>query len=459
MAAKPEKLSTDTKLLKLKNKVGKPKSAIYFPLLMLIIVCVHMLDEICGIINNDMQSAVVKEFLVTPDKPYNEALSQFGALTTICGAFTIIAPFYKTLADRFGRKPFFFINTVGMALGLTLCWQSPNFAVYCIGYGMMSFFISHDMQVVYIYEVAPVDKRASFYGITKCIGTLGMAAVPLLRDSFMGGDETKWRNVYTIPVIFCFAVALVILVFARESDVFLNKRIDLMEKARRAQAQNVATPEAEKSDEQKIGVFPAVKYIFKNSDLRWLVISHTLYGFGFTSISSYYQSIMSEGYGMSVEDVTTALYFFPFVFAAIILVFGFFGDRFGRKKVVVINAATTIVSLILFNYTAYKGMSPYLVGLFCALSRGSYYNGYDYIAMMAAEKAPTQIRNSVLGAENLVAYLGTGLGMVTLIALFYFFEPIGLVCMSVSLPTLFVSMFMLWAKVKESKGADLASIS
>ncbi len=454
------------KLEKLKNLAAKPKSKMYFPFLMLVIICVHMLDEICGIINNDMQSLVVSELFQVGGIEYNQALSKYGILTSVCGAFTIIAPFYKTLADRYGRKVFFFTNTVGMAVGLMLCWWSPNMVVYCIGYGMMGFFISHDMQVVYIYEVAPKDKRAQFYGITKCIGTLGMAAVPLLRDTMMGANGETWRRVYLIPFIFAFAVAIVIFFFARESDVFLNKRIELMERAQRGIAQQ-EKEEAEK--EEKIGVFPAVKLIFKDKDLRWLVISHTLYGLGFTSISLQYESIMRQDYGMPHTDVTKALYFFPFVFAFVILFFGFIGDKFGRKKVVAINGIITIISLILFNVTAYMcydspsakaiSLAPYLVGLFCALSRGNYYNGYDYIAMMAAEKAPTHIRNSVLGAENLIAYLGTGIGMVLLSVLNQFFEQTGIVCIAIALPPLAVSMVTLILKVKDSKGSDLEKVS
>lgn len=54
-----------------------------------------------------------------------------------------LVPFYKALADKFGRKPFLVLNTLGMGVGMALAWWSPNMVLYFIGYGMTVFFVQH----------------------------------------------------------------------------------------------------------------------------------------------------------------------------------------------------------------------------------------------------------------------------------------------------------------------------
>lgn len=68
-----------------------------------------MADEITSSINNQVQSSVVTEFFVKPmNLPYNEAMSIFSSVRVISYLFMIICPFYKALADKFGRKPFWY---------------------------------------------------------------------------------------------------------------------------------------------------------------------------------------------------------------------------------------------------------------------------------------------------------------------------------------------------------------
>ena len=45
-----------------------------------------------------------------------------------------LVPFYKALADKFGRKPFLVLNTLGMGVGMALAWWSPNMVLYFIGH-------------------------------------------------------------------------------------------------------------------------------------------------------------------------------------------------------------------------------------------------------------------------------------------------------------------------------------
>ena len=74
--------------------------------------------------------------------------------------FQALSIFYKPLSDRFGRKIFLVINTLGMSLGMLMIALSHNLALYVVGAVIIFFFVPHDMQVVYVMESAPAKHRA-----------------------------------------------------------------------------------------------------------------------------------------------------------------------------------------------------------------------------------------------------------------------------------------------------------
>ena len=135
------------------------------------------------------------------------------------------APFAAVLSDRFGRKLFLVINTLGMGFGLLLIGITTNIPVYLIGTVVINFFTPHDMQAVYVLETAPAKHRAKLYSMVKAVATIGMMLIPLLRDTFMGDDTSGWRTVYLVCAAFAAVAALIALFLVRESDVFLDERI------------------------------------------------------------------------------------------------------------------------------------------------------------------------------------------------------------------------------------------
>lgn len=214
------------------------------------------IDAITTQIGGQLQSSIVTEFFAKPlNLPYNEAVAIFSAVNIISYVIMPIQPFYKALSDRFGRKPFLAFNIIGMGIGLLLCAWSPNIIVYYIGYGISTFMISADMQIVYLYEVAPQKNRAAFYGFVKGTGAFCIVLVPILRATVMGNDSTLWRNVYMVPMVLAFAIAAYILLVPGETEMFLRQRVEYLE-----QPYEVRHPEKKKEDKsarkrQKTGAF------------------------------------------------------------------------------------------------------------------------------------------------------------------------------------------------------------
>ncbi len=451
-----------------KRKNQKNQKALKYGLLLTLIALflASVTDEISSAIGVQIQSSVVTEFFVKPlNVPYNEAMAMFSTATTFSYALMALVPFYKALADKIGRKPFLVMNTLGMGIGMALAWWSPNMIVYFIGYGMTVFFVQHDMQIVYLYEIVPKERRATIYGLIKGISTLGVVLIPLLRSSVMGDDISLWRGVYFLPAIIAIAVSVFSLAVTRESKTFLDQRIAYLEgpyEVRHPEIKKLSKEEkkAQKTatKQQKTGVFHALGHLFKNKQLFWLAIVSTAFALGSTTISGFSESIMTD-FGMTPEAVNDALLIYPFLYAALIVGAGFVGDKLGRKTIVSVCGALAVGGFIGFNVSAWLGVSPYLVGVFYGLYLGSWWITLDYVSMMVAESAPTYNRGSVLGAVGLITMMGSGLGQVVPIFAVLLFDRIGFGYMTAVMPFAFLGVLLLIFKVKETKGVDLDEVT
>lgn len=415
-----------------------------------------VVDEITSCINTQVQSSVVTEFFVRPmNLPFNEAMSKFSTVKLISYALMILVPFYKALSDKFGRKPFLIFNTMGMGFGLFLAFWSPNVTVYFIGYGLMSFFVMHDMQIVYLYEIVPKEKRATIYGLIKGIGTLSVILIPLLRGAVMGNDTMLWRGVYLIPAILAIGISIFSLLITRESKTFLDQRIKYLELP--YEQRNPSKKENTSNNQQKSGIFQAMKYLFKNKQLLWLSIISIVFTVCSTTMAAFPESIMTD-YGMSTQSVTQALLIYPFLYAALLSLAGIIGDKFGRKTIVCIAGICSIVGFVCFNLSAFAGITPYAVGIFYGVYLGCWWLTVDYISMMVAESAPTYNRSSVLGAVGLISMIGSILGQVVPIGAALIFEKIGFGYMTVVIPFVVIGVILVIWKAKETKGVDLNDV-
>lgn len=449
-----------------KRQQAKQPYAAYLLVMCVVVTLIHVVDEISTNLGNMVQSSVITEFFVNNmGLEYNEGLATMATLSIAVGQLSLIAPFYKSLADRFGRKMFLVLNTFGFAAGLFICYISNNFLMYAIGLAVINFFIAHDMQVVFILETAPKDKRATVYSVTKCLGTMGLVLVPVLRRIFLDADASNWRPLFLIPAIAALIVGVIGYFFIYESRVFINNRIEHLEKPyeQRHPAKVKLTKEekrALKKSQRKAGVFPAIKYLFThNKDLRWLTITYIVVCAAMVPLSQYYESIMTTG-GMTTAEITDAQFVYPFGFAAMIFFGGLIGDKFGRKNTCVTAGIISMISFCLFVFGILQGWNSYLIGVLYSLYLGSYWTFTDYMAMMATEKVPTDVRGSTLGAFSLLQFAGIGVGMGSLIGGLAIFPTafVGTICAAIAVPALAIGIVLMTTKVKETKGVDLDTI-
>ncbi|MBE6774809.1 MAG: MFS transporter [Ruminococcaceae bacterium] len=434
----------------------------YFGMLLFLVGFVNIIDEVTSNLSVSVQSSFVTEFFVNNGflgKAYTfeEGLSLHTSISVISYAFGIITPFYKALADKWGRKPLFALSTLGMSLGLFIIYFSPNYLVFLLGYGIIGFFYSHDIQIIYILEEAPEKHRAMIYSILKSLGIFGVVCIPVLRNLLMGNDPTKWRSIFMFPAVCGLIAAALITVFAKDTGVFLKERtayLSVPYEARQAEKQRIK--EQKKAQRNQAGVFNAVKYIFSDRDTKTLIISHIIFDAGMPAIALYYESSMHIA-GMSTEDITKSLFVLPIVYAVLTLCSGFVADFIGRKRTVTIAGVLCVSGFILFAVGINQLWNPYLIGGLCGLYQGCYWIGRDYMNIMMTEKVPTDIRASVVGAEGLLLIIGLAVGYILTIVGMLVME-VWLTCLLVAIPCVVVSVVILVLKVRETKGANMNEV-
>ncbi len=446
---------------RLKRMQGRSSSKYFFVLLMLIAI-VNILDEVTSNLTVTVQSSFVTEFFVNNPfmgkyYTFQEGLalhSGVGVFTYVLGIFT---PFYKALADKWGRKPLFAISTLGMAIGLFVIYLSSSYIMFLVGFAIISFFMGHDIQIIYILEEAPDKHRAKIYSFLKSFGILGVILIPALRDALMGDDATKWREIFLVPAIIGFIAVLLVVIFAKDTKVFINERIEYLSRPlSERQAEKELKKKQKEAQRNQSGVFNGVKYIFSNPDTKKLIISHIIFDAAMPAIALYFESSMHE-VGMSTSDITKALFMVPVVYATITFLSGFIADKLGRKVTVTGFSVTCMIGYSLFVAGILCGWNPYLIGFFAGLYQGSYWIGRDYMNVMMTEKVPTDIRASVVGAEGLLVIIGLAVGYLLAIVGMLKFQ-IWWVCLAISIVAVGTAAVMFAKGVKETKGANLDEI-
>ena len=451
--------SEQKQLSKLQRITAKGNYAGYFFVLLFLIALVNIIDEVTSNLSVSVQSSFVTEFFV--NRPFlgkmysfEEGLALHTSVSVISYVFGVITPFYKALADKWGRKPLFAISTFGMALGLFIIYFSPNYLVFLLGYGIIGFFYGHDIQIIYILEEAPDKTRGTIYSVLKSLGIFGVVCIPMLRDALMGNDASKWREIFLVPAIMGVVAALLVIVFAMDTKVYLKERTAYLSiPYEERERQKLEAKKQKQAERNKSGVFNAVKYIFANKDTKSLIISHIVFDAGMPAIALYFESSMHTA-GMTTAEITKALFVQPIVYAVLVFFSGIIADAIGRKKTIIGASAICVIGFTLFAVGINNLWNPYLIGAFCGLYQGCYWIGRDYMNIMMTEKVPTDIRASVVGAEGLLVIAGLAVGYIlTIVGMLVL--PVWLTCLIIAIPVVSAAAVILGLKVKETKGANL----
>lgn len=448
-------------LERLRKQDSLPKTGAYLLFVMVVLTIVYVVDEITSNMNAAMQPYVLFDLFKIGSRnvnspEYKSAINTVAPWQVASNLFLIISPFYKALSDKYGRRLFLMINTVGMGLGMLIVMTSRSAVQYILGMLFMMFFTPNDMQVLYIMETAPKEKRATYSFVAKGIALISVSLIGVMSKAFLNdADAGSWRMVYLIPVIVAIAIGLVSYFLLRETPVFVEQRIGYLELT---PEQRAAKAEEDKKNgtAEEGGVFRALKFIFKNRQLRWILISGFLF-FATTFYTSYYATVL-EG-SMTTEMVALVLIIYPFFNGIVTILSGFFSDRLGRKKVCILLGSLALFGLLMFVLSCRLGWGAAAAGIAYGCSIGGLWSMSDTIILtMPAESSPSGMRSSVMGTISVMIGSGMFIGQVLFIVL-QNFMPMDLLFLLICVPFMALSLIVLITKVKETRGVDLDKIS
>ena len=437
-------------------QIQRPKG--YLVYLLVVLSIVYIVDEITSAMGSALQSEVVTDFFVNGmGMEYNAGLATFTAMGAPVYCVMILMPFYKSLADRYGRKLFLVLNTIGMGIGMGICMAANNALVYILGMLVINFVMYNDMQVIYVMECAPEKHRAKLTSLTKAVALLGVTVIPLLRDVFMGSDGSQWRKVFMIPAIVAAAVGIAAIFLMDETPAFVSKRVAYLQMTDEERAAKAAL-DKKAADESKGGVGRALKFIFRHKQIRAVAICALVF-MSATGVTSYYESIMKTG-GMDTAQVTRAMYFIPFCNALMTAVGGFLTDGLGRKRSATLLSIVAFLGLGAFVLCANTGMSPALVGISYGFFIGGLWSVADMLCLIiAGESSPTHLRASVLGTMSLMSGMGGAISGIAITVGMLFVKNIGILSLCVCAPFMLLAIILLLTRVHETKDVDLNTVT
>lgn len=432
-------------LIRREKQLGARSNRFYMIYLFMILALIYITDEMASTISIQFQANIVTEFFVkNMGMEYGAGLSLFSAIGFISYPVTVLIIFYRPLADKFGRKPFLVINTLCMGLGLFLVYLSKDIYVYMIGGTLMSFMVSHDMQCVYILECSDEKSRARNYAIVKAVAILGTLLVPLLRATLMQNVSERWHVVYLVPAIIGFVMALFALLFAKETNAFLTKRIEYLKTPIEERKQR-SKEECEQNAQG--GILTAVKFAFRHRQLRFLIIACCCFYLASLGTATY-STVMAKSALMTEEEITLALFLYPIGNALFTLISGFVSDKFGRKITIIAMSCSALACYLLFILSGMFKWTPYLTG-------------FAIGGIMFSESSPTNLRSSVTVINTLLNGVMGGLAtVISMILLPVIPEKMfGYMYLGLTVPGLVGAIVIMWLFVGETRGLDLKKVT
>ena len=460
------KLKKEKEIKYWEKQQARPKGKTYFWYLVLIIALIYAVDEIASQIGTLMKTEIANDLFQSAS-----SVTILNLLQVVAIPFQVIGLLYRPLADRLGRKVLLIVNTFGMSIAMFIIFLSQNVLMYVIGACMILFFVPHDMHVVFIMESAPKKSRAITYSVIKFFANMAVMLVPILRRLLMH-SAAEWRNVFMIPAFVGIAVSFIALLFARETDAFIESRLRFL---RMTDEELKAEEEAKKKEQNaQGGLIAALKFGFKHKQLRWVYICFALAGIGCIG-SLDYQTIITYNYAQSVHggiaeeflnlvsinEVTKALILFPIGSALAQVIMGFVSDLKGRKTAAITVAANCLFSFLVFSLGARANLNPYLVGFFSGAFVGSYYSTNDVLIMMASESAPTNLRSSTSSAQTVVGFIGYAIAYMVYIPVTMIFgnASIATVALCLLVPSFVMTLIALIRNTHDTKGIDLDKVT
>lgn len=454
MNATPETLRL--KLRKWQFKAKARHNSFYFVYFVLIICLAYVVNQIASNIFALMQDETLMTFFLDPVKGTYDN-SKYNIVMTVCSGASFFTFFYKTLSDKFGRKPFLVINLFGLALGMFICYLAKNMVLFAFGCFITYFFTPAHMEELYVIETASSKHRGFWLSFCKAIGIMGISLVSFFRTWAV---EHGWQNIFLIPAIIGLVVALVCLLLIDESDVFVQNKIAYIKKEiKKLEYPDEVEDKQESVKSKQGGIIAAIKYMMVDKSLLWLFLVGVVFSLSSVATGNYMQIIKPEGTSSSLDPnaIGQILIVYPFFYSFVEVFIGILSDKIGRIKGAIFSSVFTLFGFLLFVVGNKADWNIYFIGALLGTFMGGYMVSLDLFNIICAEKSPTNLRGSILSVINVSFSAGSliATGIFLLANNLISNMDVGFFALVMIVPALFLSLLILIAKMPETKNNKL----
>lgn len=448
MARTAESLKLELKKWKAKEKETKPR---YYALYLVFVFCLaYVIDEIAGNINTTLQNEVISTYF-----PGDKGLSVYTVIITLCTAVSVLSFLYKPLADRYGRKPFLVINTLGMGIGMFICFIAGGILpLYILGIITVYFFTPCDVHIVYVLECVSDKHRNLWVALYKSVGLLSISLVSVFKG--IAESINYWQFTFFIPALIGVAIGIIYLFFTKETDVFIKNRIKVLKvQIREAEHPEQSNKKKLKNRESDSGLIAGIRYMLDHKRLLWLFLIGVFFSIA-TIGTSNYSAIIDQNV-ISKESMNQILLVFPFLCAATQLTVGLISDKFGRKSSIGFSGFFTFFGLLCFIVGLKANWGSHLCGAMLGLFIGGYYSSVDVFNVMCAEQSPTNIRTSIMSILSISTSVGSFIatGILLIVNQVVSEVDLGFFGLILAIPALFIGLMILANKIPETNKVSL----
>ncbi|TDG25560.1 MFS transporter [Paraburkholderia silviterrae] len=356
--------------------------------------------------------------------------------------------FLGNVSDKIGRKRTLLISVLTYGTGTLLCGFAHsltelNVYRFAVGIGVGGLWSA---AVALVSEIWPASGRARAISLLQTGWSGGSLLAAIFAWSFLNAnDPDSWRRLFILASIPAYAMGAIILLFVKESPLWLANREFLRKNATKASLTQIFTPQ------------------YRRTTLIALVIS-ILGMFGYWIITTFTATYLQSVLHVRVDEAPVFLVWTGIGATLGYLYYGVLAERYGRRRAFAAFFVGVAIAVPLFAYgvtmlplthgkLAMTAANILVIGLLSA-ALGFFTGYFSGFGAWYAELFPTSVRSTAAGFCFNFGRVGAIAGIKLVPALMPFIGFTKTYCIA---SIAYVCAALLVFALRETRGVELTS--
>jgi len=341
-----------------------------------VLLLVELIAGIVWGIQRGLSSLFTKEILMIT------SFTQIGMVTSVFGLTKSVTNLLMgALSDRIGRKPIIIIGALVSALGGMVIASANNFTVMLLGTALIGLGGGSTFVGIMVAMTEIIPKRIGL--------AMGLFQLAAYGGSTLGTSLAGYLAV-SYGLRQPFTVLMVISTIGAITSLFISET-------------NNNGQDKKNKPKQKVNI---TSYATKLGPMYFAGFSSKI----LDSLIVSFLPLYLTGLGMGIDKVVTVMSAFTFSWALLQPVTGHFSDTYGRKKIILLGLAGSVISIITFTMTSSFNLLvafSLLLGVEAALF-------YTPLVAMVSDIAPSELEGTLIGSYRFFRDMGYFVGPLLL---------------------------------------------